>query len=63
MMRAVPRIEEVKVIVAGALRVAAEREALRLGQPIDVPAVQPVPVAHPGVFGPSGSAQPVGAAA
>jgi hypothetical protein len=63
MMRAVPRIEEVKVIVAGALRVAAEREALRLGRTIDAPAVQPAPVAQPGGYGPHGAVQPAGAAA
>ncbi|MGI4765108.1 MAG: photosynthetic complex putative assembly protein PuhB [Janthinobacterium lividum] len=62
MMRAVPRIEEVKMIVAGALRVAAEREALRLGRTIETPTPSPVPAAQPGPFAP-GSAQPAGAAA
>ncbi len=61
MMRAVPGIEEVKVIVAGALRAAAERDALRLGQISPAPAAQPVPVAQPGVYG--GVARPAGAAA
>ena len=61
MMRAVPKAEEVKVIVAGALRAAAEREALRFGQAVDAPAgtpaAQPVTVAQPGY----GSVQPAGA--
>ena len=63
MMRAVPRVEEVKLIVAGALRIAAEREALRLGQTIEAPAVQPLPPIHPGVYGQAGTARPAGAAA
>ncbi|WP_237476538.1 photosynthetic complex putative assembly protein PuhB [Lichenibacterium dinghuense] len=65
MMRCVPKAEEVKVIVAGALWAAAEREALRLGQTVDgetveIPAVPVAPAAQPGVFG---TARPAGAAA
>ena len=62
MMRAVPRIEEVKVIVAGALRMAAEREALRPGRTSEPAVSAPAPTAQPGVFAP-GAAQPAGAAA
>jgi hypothetical protein len=64
MMRALPKAEEVKVIVAAALRAAAEREALRLGQtaeaPAPQPAPQPAPASLPGGYGP---AHPAGATA
>ncbi len=62
MMRAVPRIEEVRVIVADALRMAAEREALRPGRTSEPAVSAPAPTAQPGVFAP-GAAQPAGAAA
>ena len=56
MMRAVPRAEEVKVILAAALRAAAEREALGSGHTIEAPAPQPAPAPVPGVFEPAPAA-------
>ena len=49
MLRSVPEVEAVKAIFASALKVAAEREALRLGTTVEAPAAQPVPgtVARP----------------